>query len=170
METWKLILLLCICMNVMASCVCCLMMSAGGGYVATNPSLQATLWVATMTPNAKNVYSYYSNVTSNVSCLSLAANLSFVSDQSGATAISSGSCPSGKTAAGPMANGQIVCNPENLMSNAAVLASFNSWSACEGGPAHAPAPVPVIRTPAPAPVIRTPAPAPVITSHYGFDY
>jgi hypothetical protein len=132
METWKIILLVCIVCNICACCCCVLVTIGGGAAVATNPGLQAGILVAAMTPNAQNVYSYYSNITSNVSCLPLAANLSYISDLNGSIAISSGSCPTGTTKIGD-ANGVTVCNPQTLYSNSLYTRSFNNWSNCMTG-------------------------------------
>jgi hypothetical protein len=103
----------------------------GGAYAANDPVLSSSLWVVTMSPNAQNVYSYYSNVTTNVNCLPLSANLSFISDQNSSVAISSGSCPSGTSSVGSQKNGFTVCNPTNIFSNAVVLSAFNRWSTCQ---------------------------------------
>jgi len=108
------------------------MTTAGGGYIAANPDVQASLLVATFDQNAQNVYAYYSNITSNVNCLALAANLAFLSDQNGAIG-TQGSCSSNLTSVGPPANGFTVCNPSNFYSNSMVLKSFNSWSNCTSG-------------------------------------
>jgi len=129
LKPWQKFVLIVLAFWCMCGCICGLVGIAGGGYVATNPQVQAQLIVSVFTPNAQNVYSYYSNITSNVSCLPLAANLAYLSDQHGAVAISSGSCPTGNTAAGT-GGGFTVCQPSNLMSNAMVLKSFNDWSNC----------------------------------------
>ena len=129
LEPWQVILIGCVVCNICTSC-CCLLLSAGGGAaVSTNPALQAGILVTAMTPNAQNVYSYYSNITSNVSCLPLAANLAYISDLNGAKGIKSGSCPTGTTKIGA-ANGMTVCNPDSLYSNSLYTKSFNSWSSC----------------------------------------
>lgn len=104
--------------------MCCLMTTAGGGYIASSPALQAQILVSTMTPNAQNIYSYYSNGLtmfsshSNVSfdnCLPAFANLSAVSDVSGSLTIRSGSCPTGTYASNTTPfNGLILCDPNGL--------------------------------------------------------
>jgi len=129
LEPWQIILLVCIVCNVCACCFCVLVTLGGGAAVATNPRLQAGILVAAMTPNAQNLYSFYSNVTSNVSCLPLAANLAYISDMNGSVAISSGSCPSG-TSKIWTANGVTACNPPGLYSNNMYMQSFNNWSNC----------------------------------------
>ena len=132
LEPWQVILIGCVVCNICTSC-CCLLLSAGGGAaVSTNPALQAGILVTAMTPNAQNVYSYFSNVTSNVSCLPLAANLAYISDLNGAKGIKSGSCPSGTSVFGS-ANGVTVCNPDSLYSNSMYTKSFNNWSSCIAG-------------------------------------
>ena len=130
MENWQKIVLILIAFWCMCACLCCLVGVGGGGYVAANPQVQAQLIVSVMTPNAQNVYSYYSNVTSNASCLPLAANLAYLSDLNGAVAISSGSCPTGNSSAGT-GGGFTVCQPSSLFANAMVLTSFNNWSNCQ---------------------------------------
>lgn len=132
LEPWQVLLLIFIVCNVCACCFCVLVTLGGGAAVSTNPALQAGILVSTMTPNAQNVYSYFSNVTSNVSCLPLAANLAYISDLNKSIAISSGSCPSGTSVFGS-ANGITVCNPDSLYSNSMYTRSFNSWSSCIAG-------------------------------------
>ena len=130
MEGWKKGLLILMGLCFLGGFITLVVFLAGGFYVASNPDVQAKIIVSTFNPNAQNVYSYYSNITSNVSCLPLAANLSYLADLNGSTAISSGSCLTGTTAAGPARGGFTVCNLSNLMSNTTVLTSFNSWSNC----------------------------------------
>jgi hypothetical protein len=110
-------------------------MAGSGAVVYTNPAVQASILVGTMSSNAQSIYTYYSNVTSNVNCLLPASNLSFLLDQNSSTTLSSGSCPSGKTAAGPIKNGVIVCNKDGIVtSNAIVHEAYTTWLDCKNLP------------------------------------
>jgi len=133
MKGWQTGLLILFGLCVFCGCITLIVFLAGGFYVAKSPDVQAKIIVSTFNSNAKNVYSYYSNITSNVNCLPLAANLAYLCDQNGSIAISSGTCPSGTVTAGPAAGGFTVCNLTDLMSNSVVVASFNNWANCMSG-------------------------------------